>query len=57
MVSFKDLLAVNDRDIDTFVKDAHSVNNAKLYVQRTLVSNNVTQGIKPMFFELMDIVL
>ena len=50
--TFVYLLAVNDGDIDTFFKDAHSVNNDRAAAQRILISNNVTQRIKCMFFEL-----
>ena len=48
--SFEELLAVNDVDIDTFVKDAHSGNNVRAAAQRILIRNNVTQGLKSMFF-------
>ena len=54
MESFGELLAVNDRDIDTFSKDTHSANNARAAAQRILISNNVTQGLKSMFFELKN---
>ena len=47
--SFGDLLDVNDGDIDTFVKDTHSVNNSKVAAQIILISNNVTQGLKSIF--------
>ena len=52
--SFGGLLVVNDGDIDTFVKDTHSVNNARAAAQRILISNNFTQGIKSMFFDIKD---
>ena len=52
--SFEDLLAVNDVDIDTFVKDTHSTINYRASGQIILISNNVTQGIKLLFFELKD---
>ena len=55
--SFGDLLAVNDGDIDIFVKDYHSVNNAREASQRILIRKNVTQGLKSMFFCLKDIEL
>ena len=48
------LLAVNDGDIDTFVKDNHSVNNARADAQRILISNSITQGLKSKFFDLKD---
>ena len=54
MESFGDLKAVNDGDIDTFVKDTHSANNARAAAKRILIGNSVTQGLKPMFFELKD---
>ena len=44
------LLALNDGDIDTFVKYTHSVNNARAAAQIILVSNNFTQGLKSFFF-------
>ena len=47
---FGDLLDVNDGDIGTFVKDTYSSNNTRAIGQRILISNNVTQGIKSMFF-------
>ena len=47
--SFRDLLYLNDDNIDTFVKDTHSANNAIAAGQRMLISNNVTQGFKSMF--------
>ena len=50
--SFGDLLAVNDGDIETFVKDAHSANNTRAAAQRILISNSVTQGLKSISFEL-----
>ena len=53
--SFGDLLAVNDGDIDTFVKDTHSADNARAAAQRTFISNTVTQGLETMFFEINDI--
>ena len=40
--SFGDFLAVNYGDVDTFVKDNHSANNAIATAQRILISNNVT---------------
>ena len=43
------LLALNDRDIEKFVKDTHSVNISRAAAQRILISNNVTQGLKSMF--------
>ena len=49
------LLDVNDEDIETFVKGTHSTNNSRAVSQRILISNNVTQGLKSMFFELKDI--
>ena len=52
--SFGDFIAVNDGDIDTFVKDTHSANNSGAAAQRILISNNVTQGLKSMFFEIKD---
>ena len=51
---FGNLLAVNDGYIETFVKDTHSVDNAGAAVQRILISNNVTQGLKSMSIELKD---
>ena len=52
--SFGDLISVNDGDIETFVKDTNSANNAREAAQRILISNNVTQGPKSMFFEIRD---
>ena len=52
--SFGGLLAVNDSDIETFFKDNHSANNSREDAQRILISNNVTQGLKYMFFELKE---
>ena len=49
-VPFGDLLAVNDGDIDTFVKDTYSANNSRVDAQIILISNNVTQVLKSMFF-------
>ena len=46
---FGDLLSVNDGYIETFVKDTHSVNNARAAAQIILIINNVTQGLKFMF--------
>ena len=46
--SFGDLLAVNDGDIDTFVKDTHYENNSRAVEHRILIGNNVTQGLKSM---------
>ena len=43
---FGGLIAVNDGDIDTFLKDTHSANNARAAAQIILISNNVTQGLK-----------
>ena len=54
MESFGELLAINDGDIDTFVKDIHSANNSRASAQRILISNNVTQGLSAMLFELKD---
>ena len=51
---FGDLIAVNDRDIDTFVKDTHSANNTRVAAQRILIRKNVNQGLKTMFFELKE---
>ena len=34
------LLALNDRDIEKFVKDTHSVNISRAAAQRILISNN-----------------
>ena len=48
--SFTDLLAVNDGYIDTFVKCTHYAKNARAAAQRILISNNVNQGLKYMFF-------
>ena len=48
--SFGYLLDNNDGDIDTFVVDVHYTNNARAAEQRILISNNVTQGLKSMFF-------
>ena len=44
------LLAVNDGYIEIFFKDTHSMNNARSAAQRILISNNVTQGLKSMFW-------
>ena len=44
--SFRDLLAVNDGDIYTSVKDTNSVNNARAAGQIIFISNNITQGFK-----------
>ena len=52
--SFGDLLTVNVGDIETFVKDTHSENNARAAAQIILISNRVTQGLKSMFLELKD---
>ena len=54
MEYFGYFLAVNDGDIDTFVNDSHSTNIYRAAVQRTLISNIVTQGLKSVFFELKD---
>ena len=54
MEYFGDLIAVNGEDIGTFVKDTHSVNNARANVQRSFISNNATQVLKSMCFELKD---
>ena len=40
--SFGYLLAVNNGDIDTFVKYTHSVNDARAAVQIVLINNKVT---------------
>ena len=48
--SFGDLLAVNDGDIDTFVKYTHSTNNARAAVKIILISNKVTKELKSMLF-------
>ena len=50
--SFGDLLAVNDGDIECFVKDNHYESNYSAAVQRMFISNNVTQGLKCMSFHL-----
>ena len=34
MESFGDLLAMNDGDIETFAKDAHSANNTRAAAQK-----------------------
>ena len=47
-------LALNYGDIDNFVKDTHSANSARAAAQIILSSNNVTQGLKPMFFEIKN---
>ena len=39
---FEGLLAVNDGEIDTFVKDTHSANNYRAAAQIILIRNNVT---------------
>ena len=52
--SFGDLISVNDGDIDTFVKDTHSVNNARAAAKRILIRKNITQGLKSMFLDLND---
>ena len=52
--SFGVLLPVNDGDIDTFIKDAHSANNFRVAAQRILIINNITQGLKSMFLEPKD---
>ena len=46
---FGELLDVDDEYIDTFVKDAHSVNNDIAVAQIILIRNNITQGLKSMF--------
>ena len=46
---FRYLLAVNDGDIDIFVKDTHSENNPRAAAQRIFISKNVTQGLKSIF--------
>ena len=48
--SFGGSIEVNDEDIDTFIKDIHSANNARVAAQIILISNNVTQGLKYIFF-------
>ena len=48
------MLALNDGDIDAFFKDTHSLNNARANVQRIWIRNNVTQGLKSIFFGLND---
>ena len=53
--SFGGLLVANYRNIDTFVKDTHSVNNFIASAQITLIRNNVTQGLKPFFLKLKNI--
>ena len=50
--SFGDLLAVNDGDIECFVKDNHYANESRAAVQRIFIRNNDTQGLKYMFFDL-----
>ena len=50
--SFGDLLAVNDRDIDTFVKYTQYLNNNRVTAQIILISNSVNQELKSMLFEL-----
>ena len=45
---------MNDIDINTFVKDTHSTNNTRASLHIILISNNVTQVLKSMFFELKD---
>ena len=35
-----------------FFKDTHAANNARAAAQRILISNNVTQGLKSMLFEI-----
>ena len=52
--SFGGLLAVIDGDIDTFFKYSHSADNARVAAQRIFISNNVTQGLKSMSFEIKD---
>ena len=51
---FGDFLALNDGDIDTFVKDTHYVNNARASAQIIFISNNITQGLKSMFYNIKD---
>ena len=46
---FGELLAVNDGDIDNFVKDTHSMNNSRTDAQKILIRNNVTHGFKSFF--------
>ena len=52
--SFGEFMTVNDGEIETFVKDTHSTNRSGAIDQRILISNNLTQGLKSMFFELKD---
>ena len=51
------LIAANDVDIDTFVKDTHYANNGRVVSQKILISNNVTQGLKYMFLNIKNIYL
>ena len=50
--SFGYLIAVNDVNIETFVKYTYSTNYNRAAEQRILVRNNVTQGLKSIFFKL-----
>ena len=49
--SFRDLLSVNDGNIEFFFKDTYSANDSRAAAQRILVSNNVNQGLKSMYDE------
>ena len=48
--SFGYLLAVNYGDINTFFKDTHSANNARVAEKRIFIRNNITQVLKSFFF-------
>ena len=45
---------MNDGNIEMFFKDTYSANDSRAAAQRILVSNNVNQGLKSMYFEIKD---
>ena len=55
--TFDDLLCLSDKEIDTFVKEVHSLNSARRANARIFISYNIVMGLKSILFELKDIQL